>query len=172
VTVERIERAVTRLLSAVLGLLMAGLVLTVFLQVFSRYVLGSSISWTEELARYFLVYLTFIGSAVAVHERAHLRVDFIVERLPQIAQKVISLLSKVGVLVAAAVLLYYGARFTSMSRGTVSPALNQSIAWVYLAMPITGLLMILYTLPQLIGQLLHWDRAEEPAASDVPAGAI
>ncbi len=49
----------------------------VFLQFFSRYVLNSSIGWTEEIARYLLIAVTFVGSAMAVRKRSHIAVEFI-----------------------------------------------------------------------------------------------
>lgn len=49
----------------------------VFLQFFSRYVLNSSVGWTEEIARYLLIGVTFVGSAMAVRKRSHIAVEFI-----------------------------------------------------------------------------------------------
>lgn len=58
------------------------LVLTVLTQVVSRYVFSNSLPWTEELARYQLVVLVFLGSSIAVRKRGHVALDFILTRLP------------------------------------------------------------------------------------------
>lgn len=58
------------------------LALTVFSQFFSRYVLGASLGWTEEVARYLLVCLGFLGSAMAVRKNTHIRVEFFVRMMP------------------------------------------------------------------------------------------
>jgi TRAP-type C4-dicarboxylate transport system permease small subunit len=53
------------------------LAVIVFLQFFTRYVLNDSIAWTEEIARYFLIGVTFVGSVMAVRKRSHIAVEFL-----------------------------------------------------------------------------------------------
>lgn len=58
------------------------LALTVFYQFFTRYVLGDSAGWTEEIARYFLVVVTFLGSSMAIRRSSHIHVEFVYRWLP------------------------------------------------------------------------------------------
>ncbi|TQM13382.1 TRAP-type C4-dicarboxylate transport system permease small subunit [Pseudonocardia kunmingensis] len=171
-----LQRRLAQLLELLLIAVMIGLVATIAVQVFSRYVLGSPVPWTEELARYLLVYLTFVGCALAIHEHAHLRIDVLLVRFPVQLQRVIGLLTTASLLITAVLLVWYGIVFTELSWGTVSPALAQSIAWIYAAMPVTGAVMACYLVPQLIDRITHWNdypRAipdgDEPGAAS-PAG--
>lgn len=79
------------------------LAIVVFLQFFSRYVLNSSIGWTEEIARYLLIAVTFIGAAMAVRKRSHIAVEFLHRYLgPQAERRLRILLDVISV-------LFYGA---------------------------------------------------------------
>jgi len=68
------------------------LALVVFYQVFTRYVLNDAAGWTEEIARYLLIAVTFLGGAMAVRRNTHIQVDFVYRFLPRAAGRVLSLL--------------------------------------------------------------------------------
>lgn len=59
----------------------------VFMQFFSRYVLNSSLSWTEEIARYLLILLGFVGSVTCVRKRSHIYLEFFYRFIPAVAVK-------------------------------------------------------------------------------------
>jgi TRAP-type C4-dicarboxylate transport system permease small subunit len=156
----QIRKFLAKVLRSLLVVEIAGLVICVFTQVFSRYVLQNSVPWTEELARYILVYMTFTGTALAAHDNSHITVDFFVQILPTAMQRALHRIADLLMCVVAVVLLYYGWRFTDLSRETVSPALDQSMAWVYAAMPCAGVLMLIY------GVLRLFERATPPKSVD------
>jgi TRAP-type C4-dicarboxylate transport system permease small subunit len=66
------------------------LALTVFYQFFTRYVLADSAAWTEEIARYFLVVVTFLGASMAVRRNSHIHVEFIYRWLPARVSRTLS----------------------------------------------------------------------------------
>jgi TRAP-type C4-dicarboxylate transport system permease small subunit len=68
------------------------LAVVVFYQVFTRYVLNDAAGWTEEIARYLLIAVTFLGGAIAVRRNTHIQVDFVYRFLPRAAGRVLSLL--------------------------------------------------------------------------------
>jgi len=68
------------------------LALVVFYQVFTRYVLNDAAGWTEEIARYLLIAVTFLGGAMAVRRNTHIQVDFVYRFLPSAAGRILSLL--------------------------------------------------------------------------------
>src|SRR5260221_6191823 len=66
------------------------LALVVFYQVFTRYVMNDAAGWTEEIARYLLIAVTFLGGAMAVRRGTHIQVDFVYRFLPPAAGRVMS----------------------------------------------------------------------------------
>ena len=68
------------------------LAFVVFYQVSTRYVLNDAAGWTEEIARYLLIAVTFLGGAMAVRRNTHIQVDFVYRFLPRAPGRVLSLL--------------------------------------------------------------------------------
>jgi TRAP-type C4-dicarboxylate transport system permease small subunit len=68
------------------------LAVVVFYQVFTRYALNDAAGWTEEIARYLLIAVTFLGGAMAVRRNTHIQVDFVYRFLPRAPGRVLSLL--------------------------------------------------------------------------------
>jgi TRAP-type transport system small permease protein len=62
----------------------------VFTQVFTRYVMNDAAGWTEEIARYLLIAVTFLGGAMAVRRNTHIQVDFLYRFLPPAAQRALA----------------------------------------------------------------------------------
>ena len=62
--------------------LMALMSVLIGVQVFMRYVMGASLSWSEELARYLFIWMTYLGVAYAVRKNAHIRVTMLTDKLP------------------------------------------------------------------------------------------
>ena len=68
------------------------LALVIFYQFFTRYALNDSASWTEEIARYFLIGVAFVGAAMNVRKNNHIHVDFLYRLIPRAAGRVMSTL--------------------------------------------------------------------------------
>lgn len=156
---EPVQERMAQILRWLMIVLMVAMTATIFTQVFSRYVLQSSIPWTEEVARYILVYIAFVGGALAVFEKSHLRVEIVVEMLPLRAQQALHIFSTTLIAVIAALLVYYGGRFTLLARNTISPAIDQPMALIYVIMPVAGVLMLIFAILQ-IASFLAQSRPE------------
>ena len=140
-----------------LGWLLAGLmglsVLNVVWQVFSRYVLKNPSAYTEELARFLLIWIGLLGAAYAVGRGMHLAIDLLPQALHgQARRRLDQVIAMIVMIFAATVLVWGGSKLVWMTLylGQNSAAMRIPLGYVYLAVPISGALMIYYTIVQIV----------------------
>lgn len=127
-------------------LLMVVLSIDLLLGVFSRYVLVRTFTWYDEIARGCFVWLTFLGAAVGVKRQAHFRLHIVVDRLtPRLRQATVVILPLV-VIIFAGLLIQQGLVFLEIGKFQQTPVMGLPKTWIYVAIPIGGALMILYSL--------------------------
>lgn len=121
----------------------------VFLQFFTRYVLNDSLAWTEEIARYFLMALTFIGAAIVVRKGAHISVEVLLHFLPERSARV--LLAVIEVIQAAfiALLFYFSLTITERMHAQRMTVIEQPMSLVYGPIALGCLLMLLRAIQRL-----------------------
>ena len=127
------------------------LVLDVVWGVFTRYVMGEQAKWTEELARFLLVWVSLLGGALAFSTKGHLGVDYFVGKLYCDARKLITLISHLIVLLfSVSIFLRWLLHCCRILKTRANDsALGWKMGYVYLALPISGFFMLLFTLENL-----------------------
>lgn len=126
------------------------MVVVVAAQVFCRYGLNHSLFWSEELARYLLVWLTFLGATVAYHRRVHPSIDILQARVGPAAARAMTIAGYLVALFFFGVLTIYGLQFAHFVRAQISPALQMPKWIVMLALPLSGTILCLHTCALLI----------------------
>ncbi len=129
------------------------IVATIASEVVRRFGLNYSSIWGEEIARYSFIYLAWIGASAAVRERAHIRIDVILNYLPVRGQAGIYLLGDTAMVILAVVAFYWSLHpiITSLEYGSVTHGLRISQVWFTAAVPL-GFAMILFRLAQSINR--------------------
>lgn len=140
---------VDKILNGLLVLVLGSMALIVAGNVFFRFVLNASLYWGDELAQILLVWLTFLGAALAVKERSHYVLNFLMDRLSGNLRKICWAVQQIMVLLAITTLLYYSAIVSYQIRLWVMPATEISRVFVYAACPLGCLLMLYYTIVDL-----------------------
>jgi TRAP-type C4-dicarboxylate transport system permease small subunit len=131
--------------------LLAVLVLVVVWQVFTRQVLDAPSVWSEELAKYLFVWLSFLGTALVFGERGHIAIDFLVRKMPAGAQRGVAALGQVVTLVfAGLVLVYGGGNLAELTWTQAVPSLPLMVGWLYLVLPVSGVLVLFYSAHHLV----------------------
>jgi len=141
-----LKRILSNAVEWVCMVLMVVLSLDLLLGVFSRYVMVRTFTWYDEIARGCFVWLTFLGAAVGVKRHAHFRLQVVVDRLSPRLRQVTVLLLPLVVIIFASVLIQQGLVFLELGRFQQTPVMGLSKMWIYVAIPIGGALMILYSL--------------------------
>jgi TRAP-type C4-dicarboxylate transport system permease small subunit len=139
------------------------LVVDVVWGVFTRYVLGHQSQWTEELARLLLIWVALLGASIAFIRKSHLGVDYFVGKLNEKWQTIGQILVYLLVAIFAGIVLVYGGCSlvsSALKNSQPTPALNLEMGYVYLAVPISGIFIIIFsieTIIEMISSLLGKD---------------
>jgi TRAP-type C4-dicarboxylate transport system permease small subunit len=143
---------VNRVLEIVLIFLTSILVLDVLWQVFSRYVLSSPSSFTDELAGYLLIWVSLLGAAYVAGKREHLAIDILLQRSSPGRQRLLRILIQSVILGFSATVLVIGGSWLVYTRFYLevkSAALQIPLGYVYIVLPLSGLLIIFYSIGHL-----------------------
>lgn len=141
------KRAVDKILGSILVFLMASIVIAVLWQVFSRYVLQAASSFTEEIARYLLIWIGILGAAYASGQQEHLAINILPPKLnPENRIKLRIGINILIILFAFFALIIGGGNlvYVNYELGQYSAALGLPLGIVYMVLPISGVLIILY----------------------------
>ena len=129
----------------IIGVVLCVMVVMVAAQVLSRYVLHTSLSHTEELVRYFFVWITFLGASAAAFRGKHISVAGALHIVPVGVMKWIRLFSGVFALIFTGVLLFFGFRIVilQISTGQTTAALGFPMWIIGCAVPLCSFIMII-----------------------------
>jgi TRAP-type C4-dicarboxylate transport system permease small subunit len=141
-------------------------VANVLWQVFTRFVLADPSSFTDELARYLLIWIGLLGASYAAGMRMHLAIDLLPAKLTGRSRFYVGVLTEACVfLFALSVLVIGGTHLVTLTLtlGQTSAALHVPLGYVYLVLPLSGLLMMFYSVR---AALAHRTELEQWEASD------
>lgn len=148
-----LRKQIDKILGRTLVIIMSIMVINVLWQVFTRYVTGNPSSFTDELARYLMIWIGILGAAFVAGKNMHVAIDILPSRASSKTQR------KLKIVVTSLIILFVffafivgGSRLVYISYilGQQSPALQIPLAVVYLIIPISGLLIIYYKVSDLL----------------------
>ena len=144
------DKYLSRGANIVLSVLVGLMVLAVLLQVFYRYVLLSPLSWSEELARFTFVWITFLGGAMALGKHLHFGIDYFVNKFPPKFKELLEVMTMSLVLVFVVVLFFKGVAVAGAARTFKSAGLGMRMDLVYGVIPLSSLIMAYYAISEII----------------------
>jgi len=147
--IKKLDRA----LEIIVIVIMGALVIDVLWQVFSRFILSNPSSFTDELARFLLIWVSLLGGAYMLGKRLHLSIDLVSHKLSTKQSLVLdSVVQIIILLFVISVLIIGGSRlvFVTLYLEQTSAALNVPLGFVYSVLPLSGLIMLIYSFHFLI----------------------
>ena len=145
---EIVFNKVNKFLEWFMIIIFALLVLDVLFQVFSRYILGTSFTWTEEFARFSLIWMTILGAAYLNAKREHLSMDFLYQKFSKANQRKASILIEVLIFLFALIVMVIGGLnlvYTTLHLEQLSGTLRIPLGYVYAIMPFSGMLVMCFS---------------------------
>lgn len=150
---QKITKIITEILRIVLITLMSVIVIDVTWQVFTRFIMKDPSSFTEELAGFLLIWIGLLGASYALYTKAHLGIDILTTKLNGIRKKTVEIIIPVIVfLFTLFILVIGGIRLVNITftLNQISPAIGIPMGYVYLVLPITGVLMMYYSVASIV----------------------
>ncbi len=155
---KSIKKVLDRSLELLVIVVVAVLVVDVLWQVFTRFILKSPSTWTEELAVFMLIWVSLLGAAVALNRGAHLGIDYFVGKLSPRKR----LYTEIFVFLcisafSLAVMVIGGIELVgnTLRLEQTSPALGVRVGYVYIAVPISGFFLVLYSVIGLVERIVQ-----------------
>ncbi len=118
----------------------------VFIEVIFRYVLLLPLFWTEEFARYCLVWSSLLGAGIALKRGQHIAVTFVAERFPERIRTATALGGDIFVAAMVAIVFWGGTYLVILTRHQLSPAMRLPMSLPYMAIPTGAAIMLFHVL--------------------------
>ena len=129
-------------------------VVVVFLAAASRYVFKNPLPWTEEVARFAFIWLSFIGISIAERTNVHFRITYFINKVPKKPKKFVWMFNELIIFTALFLLLFEGMKFGRMGAQGISAVLELPLDYIYVALPVAFGLTIINRLRASIETLL------------------
>ncbi len=150
---SRTSHWLNKIAEVLCSVILLTMTLVVTLQVVCRYFLGASLVWSEELSRYGLVWITFLGGSIALKKRAHMALQALVDKLSPKPRKVVQIFTLFTIMGFLTIATVKGVQLAIFNLKQHSPAMGVPMGVVYSAIPAGCLLMMVHAAEQLVALL-------------------
>ena len=130
-------------------------------QVFFRYVINSSLQWSEEISIWALIWMVFIGSAVIMRDWAHINIPTFTNLIPIKVRPYFLIFSKVATILFLLAVIWFGFKVFNQNFHARSPSLDLSTRWAKLAIPVGAVLMAVFAFNAMLLDLINLRRGND-----------
>ncbi len=141
--IRLVEKVINKILLVMVCSMMFAMLVAISIQVTCRYLLNFSPTWTEEVARYLMIWLCFFGAPLAVGIGGHVGIQYFMLKVPSELRKAVRIITMISIIVLLLIIVKKGYDLNLLIWVQVSPALRISMGYVYLAVPVGCILMVI-----------------------------
>jgi len=153
---SKIKPKVDMILKWILVFIMAAITINVLWQVFTRFIMQDPSSYTEELARYMLIWVGILGASYVAGQKMHLAIDLLSTKLSELKKSYLEIFIQSSIfLFSLFVMVIGGIRLVNitLTSNQISAALQVPLGYVYTVLPVSGILMMYYSLTFIIEEI-------------------
>ncbi len=149
-SLKTLARGLDRLVAFAVVALLVVMTIVTSAGVFWRYVMNDSLGWAEELGCYMLVWVSFLGAALATYRGTHIGIDVVYDRLPRWAKRLLNILVNLAIVVFMGAIFLSSLKILPVVHTRISPTLFVSMDIPYLVLPISAVIIIFQTLVRML----------------------
>lgn len=142
------------ILKILCGILTGGIVAVIFYAVVTRYVFHRPPAWSEELSRFVFIWMIMLSAVLVTREQSHIQLTFLLDRLPERFRFLLSNVVRLVMIAFCWVMVQQGLKIYPIVAEASSPSFGISMGWLYLSIPVGGILMIIYILERMVASLI------------------
>jgi len=143
--VERINNIINKTIKTICRVAIFVIVTLTFVQIVSRF-FGISMVWSQEIILFSFIWMIFFGATLGTANHEHYNFNMFVMKLPEKIRKRFAVFAQICIMALAVILLIYGIEYSIISLRRFSPALRLKMFWFVIPIPLSGILMIYFTL--------------------------
>ena len=170
---EKLRNALNKVLNLLAGLSMTVMVVLTTYQVIARYIFNAPSTWSEELVGYLFGWSTMLGATIVSGERGHMNIPVVIDHFSPTMRKAFNIFAEViAFIFSATILVFGGFQVSKLAMGQQTSSLGVAVGVFYWVMPICGLIILVYSVLNIIGIAngsISLDAVEDPDYAKVEA---
>ena len=155
--------ALDRTIQAIVVCIFAAMLSVGIAQIFNRYVLNSSLSWSEEFQRFCHIWIVFLTIPIVYQRGGHIGIDYVAKALPAGGRKAALAIVNLAWLVLGAAIAWTTWSLMAVAARQTSPGLGLRMDWVYAGLLVGGVYLVVVAIRQLFAGLSAPDEPETPS---------
>ena len=150
---KKINGILVPLIKVFIAILLSGMSICILLAVISRYILKLPLTWTEEMARYLMIWLAFLSGTLGLRRGVHVGIVFLVRKASKKMQLYFDVVGRFLITIFFIFVIYQGFKLSGLVSRQLSPAMRIPMNWVYLSLPISSIILLFFNLDLFINSI-------------------